>query len=198
MQLLLRMIGWIACVIYATIPSFWLLIHSQVDYWRSHSRSPYRVLVPTWIGMWIVLGAITSPWRHLSLYGATWTWIPASVLIGAGLWTYKSSGTHFSGAQLGGVPEVVPGHPEQRLVITGIRARVRHPVYLAHLCEMLGWCIGTGLIVCYALTAFAVISGAVMIRLEDAELEQRFKEEYRAYRRKVPAMLPKIRTRISL
>jgi protein-S-isoprenylcysteine O-methyltransferase Ste14 len=198
MQLLLRMIGWIACVIYATIPSFWLLIHSQVDYWRSHSRSPYRVLVPTWIGMWIVLGAITSPWRHLSLYGATWTWIPASVLIGAGLWIYKSSGTHFSGAQLGGVPEVVPGHPEQRLVITGIRARVRHPVYLAHLCEMLGWSIGTRLIVCYALTAFAVISGAVMIRLEDAELEQRFKEEYRAYRRKVPAMLPKIRTRISL
>jgi hypothetical protein len=68
MQLLLRMMGWIVCVIYATIPSFWLLIHPRVDYWRSHSRSPYCVLIPTWIGMWIILGAITSPWRQLPLY----------------------------------------------------------------------------------------------------------------------------------
>jgi protein-S-isoprenylcysteine O-methyltransferase Ste14 len=198
MQLLLRMMGWIVCVIYATIPSFWLLIHPRVDYWRSHSRSPYCVLIPTWIGMWIILGAITSPWRQLPLYRTAWTWVPASALFIAGFCIYKSSGKHFSSAQLGGVPEVVLGHPEQRLVTTGIRARVRHPVYLAHLCEMLGWTMGTGLIVCYALTAFAVISGAVMIRLEDAELERRFREEYRAYRRKVPAMLPKIRARISL
>jgi protein-S-isoprenylcysteine O-methyltransferase Ste14 len=198
MLLFLRMIGWIACVIYATIPSFWLLIHSQVDYWRSHSRSPYRMLVPAWIGMWITLGAITSPWRHLSLYQTAWTWVPASAIFSVGLWIYQSSGQHFSSAQLGGVPEVVPGHPEQRLVTSGIRARIRHPVYLAHLCEMLGWSLGSGLVVCYALTAFAVVSGFIMIQQEDAELEERFGEEYRAYRRKVPVVFPKIRTKISL
>lgn len=192
MLLLLRTIGWAACLIYASISSFWLVIHPRVDYWRSNYRSPYRVLVPIWIGMWIVLGAISSPWRHVSLYSTAWTWIPGSALFATGLWIYKSSGKHFSGTQLSGVPEVILGHREQRLVTSGIRARVRHPVYLAHLCEMLAWSIGTGLAVCYWLTAFAVISGAIMIRLEDAELEQRFGEEYRAYRRRVPAMLPKI------
>ena len=42
---------------------------------------------------------------------------------------------------------------------------------------------GQGLVVCYGLTVFAVISGAIMIRLEDRELEQRFGEEYRKYKR---------------
>ncbi len=75
---------------------------------------------------------------------------------------------------------------------TGIRARVRHPVYLGHLCEMLAWSVGTGLVVCCLLTAFAVVTGAVMISMEDAELEKRFGAEYAAYRRRVPAVLPRI------
>jgi len=113
------------------------------------------------------------------------------VLFAAGLTFYKLSGAAFSPAQLGGLPEVLPGHREQHLVTTGIRAHVRHPVYLAHLCEMVAWSIGTGLGVCWVLTAFAIITGAVMITWEDKELEKRFGEEYRRYRLSVPALLPR-------
>ena len=98
----------------------------------------------------------------------------------------------FSAKQLGGLPELMSRHKEQRLVTTGIRARVRHPIYLGHLCEMLGWSIGTGLVVCYGLTAFAVVTGTIMIRMEDSELEHRFGGDYRSYRQEVPALLPKI------
>jgi protein-S-isoprenylcysteine O-methyltransferase Ste14 len=63
-------------------------------------------------------------------------------------------------------------------------------VYLGHLCEMLAWSLGTGLAVCWALTALAIATGAVMINLEDKELENRFGEEYRQYRSTVPAVLP--------
>jgi protein-S-isoprenylcysteine O-methyltransferase Ste14 len=42
------------------------------------------------------------------------------------------------------------------------------------------------------LTGFAVITGAIMIRLEDKELEERFGESYREYRARVPAFLPRI------
>jgi protein-S-isoprenylcysteine O-methyltransferase Ste14 len=188
---LLRRIGWIACVIYATIPSFWLLIHFRVDYWRSRSRSPYRVLLPVWIGMWVLLAAITSPWRNVVAYHGWWRWIPAAGLFCAGLLLYKLSGSGFSSTQLGGLPEVLPDHREQRLVTTGIRARVRHPVYLAHLCEMLAWSLGTGLVVCWALTGFAMVTGAVMIRMEDEELEKRFGQEYREYRFKVGSVVPR-------
>lgn len=190
---LLQTLGWLACVVYSTIPSFWLIIHPRVDYWRSRPRSPYRVLVPLWIAMWIVLALLTTPWRRIVLYDTPWAWTPAIALFATGLYLYSQSGKHFSRAQLGGVPEVLPGHREQRLVTTGIRAHVRHPVYLAHLCEMLAWSMGTGLVVCYALTAFAIVTGAIMITMEDAELEQRFGKEYVAYREQVPAVLPRLR-----
>jgi protein-S-isoprenylcysteine O-methyltransferase Ste14 len=190
---LLQTLGWLACVVYSTIPSFWLIIHPRVDYWRSRPRSPYRVLVPLWIAMWIVLAAITAPWRHMVLYDTPWSWLPAILLFATGLYLYSQSGKHFSRAQLGGMPEVLPGHREQRLVTTGIRAHVRHPVYLAHLCEMLAWSMGTGLVVCYGLTVFAVVTGVIMITMEDAELEQRFGKEYVAYREQVPAVLPRLR-----
>jgi len=190
--MLLRGIGWLACVIYATIPSFWLAIHPRAEYWRLRRRSPYRLLIPIWVGMWVALGVITAPWRNPLLYRTAWTWAPAAVLFAAGLWIYKRSGADFSPAQLGGFPEVMPGHREQRLVTSGIRAHIRHPVYLGHLCEMLAWSVGTGLAVCYGLTAFALVTGAIMIRLEDRELEQRFGEAYREYRRQVPAVLPRV------
>src|SRR5262249_50743800 len=93
-------------------------------------------------------------------------------------------------AQLGGLPEVRTNLREDRLITTGIRARVRHPVYLAHLCEMLAWSAGTGLVVSWGLTGFAIATGAVMIRMEDAELEKRFSEQFRKYQSTVPAVVP--------
>ncbi len=186
----LNLLGWIACTVYSTIPSFWLLIHPRVNYWRSRKSSPYLILLPMWIALWIAFGFLTSQWRYATIYTAPWTWVPAILFFSIGIWIYSHSGKDFSATQLGGLPELLPNHGEQRLVTSGIRNYVRHPVYLAHLCEMMAWSLGTGLAVCYALTTFAVVTGAIMIRLEDMELEQRFGQEYREYREKVPAVLP--------
>ena len=151
------------------------------------------MVLPAWIGMWALLAVITAPWRRVLLYRNNWTWIPAVLLFCAGLILYKLSHSHFSLEQLSGLPEILPGHRDQRLVTAGIRAHVRHPVYLAHLCEMLAWSLGTGLAICWALTAFAIVTGAIMIKLEDRELEKRFGEEYRTYRSAVPAIVPRIK-----
>jgi hypothetical protein len=158
----LETIGWIACLVYATIPSFWLVIHPRAHYWRSRSHSPYRVLLPVWIAMWMVLGLGTARWRHATLYSSLWMWIPALALFLAGFSIYFQAGKNFSGKQLG------------------------------HLCEMLAWSTGTGLTVLFALTAFAVLTGIVMIRFEDKELRTRFGDEYAVYRGRVPAVLPRI------
>src|SRR3984893_6579224 len=192
----LQLVGWLACVVYSTIPAFWLMIHSFVERWRaSHlfdQRSPYAILVPVWITMWVVVALSTWPWRNVLLYKSNWAWIAAALLFVCGLYVYWQCAKHFSAKQLAGLPEVHGGNQEQRLVIDGIRSRVRHPVYLAHLCEMLAWSAGTGLAVCWGLTTFAVVTGAVMIRLEDAEVEKRFGDSYRAYRSAVPAVLPRV------
>ena len=190
---LLRTLGWIACVVYSTIPAFWLLIHPRVEFWRSRPRSPYKILLPIWIGMWAAMAAITTPWRSFLLYTNNWIWIPAAFLFCAGLVLYRLSHHHFTLAQLGGLSEILPGNREQFLATAGIRAHVRHPVYLGHLCEMLAWSTGTGLAVCWALTAFAIATGAVMIKMEDRELATRFGEEYRTYRLAVPALVPKVK-----
>jgi protein-S-isoprenylcysteine O-methyltransferase Ste14 len=184
--------GWIACIVYSTIPCFWFMIHPWAEQWRSRRRSPYRVLLPAWIAMWVLSAVVTARWHRVTLYSEPWSWIPAIFLFSVGLWLYAQSGKNFSAKQLGGLPELLPGHREQYLVTSGIRAHVRHPVYLAHLCEMLAWSVGAGLVVCYALTAFALITGAVMIRMEDAELEKRFGAIYVDYRKRVPALLPRM------
>jgi protein-S-isoprenylcysteine O-methyltransferase Ste14 len=189
---LLRTVGWLACVVYSTVPLFWLMVHPRAYKWREQRQSPFRVLLPAWLTMWIGVGALTAPWRTIRLYTTPWTWIPAMALFAGGFYLYIRSGAHFSWAQLGGLPEVRADHREDRLIKTGIRARVRHPVYLAHLCEMVAWSLGTGLLVCWLLTAFAIATGAAMIRMEDAELEKRFGEEYRRYQGAVPALIPRL------
>jgi protein-S-isoprenylcysteine O-methyltransferase Ste14 len=189
----LRTIGWLACVVYSTIPVFWLVIHTRIDFWRSRRKLPYGFIVPGWMASWVVLALLTMRWRTVAMYRSAWMWVPAIGLFVLGFWLYRKSGVNFSKQQLYGLPELKAGAAEQRLVVTGIRAKVRHPVYLAHLCEMLAWSLGTGLAVCYGLTALAVVTGAVMIRKEDVELERRFGEEYRAYRGQVPAAIPRWR-----
>jgi hypothetical protein len=126
----------------------------------------------------------------VALYSTGWTWIPAALLLAVGISLCSHAGAHFSLAQLGGLSEIRANHQDDRLVTTGIRARVRHPVYLAHLCELMAWSAGTRLVVCWLLTGFAIVTGAVMIRMEDKELEKRFGDEYRKYRSEVPAVLP--------
>ena len=176
---------------YSTIPAFWLMIHPFAERWRSRQRSPYMVLLPAWTAMWVLVAVITRPWREILLYQADWSWGVAASLFVFGLFVYSRSCKNFSVKQLSGLPEVHGGNREQRLVTDGIRSRVRHPVYLAHLCEMLAWSAGTGLAVCWGLTALTVVTGAVMIQMEDGELEKRFGDSYRAYRTSVPAVLPR-------
>lgn len=189
----LRSMGWALCCIYATIPCYWLLVHPFAERWRRRQGSRFRILLPAWVGMWGIAWAITSPWRKVLLYDAPWTWVAGAILIAAGILLYRAAGKGFTAAQLGGLPEVQGGGHEQRLAMRGVRAYVRHPIYLGHLCEMLGWSIGTGLAVPFGLTTFAIATGTLMIRQEEGELERRFGNAYRLYRQRVPAIIPSLR-----
>jgi protein-S-isoprenylcysteine O-methyltransferase Ste14 len=193
LQIISQNTAWLACIVYSTIPAFWLMVHPFAGFWRSRKGNPYKFLVPIWITLWIAVAAVTKPFRHTTLYAAHWMWLPAAALLITGIAIYRRSGARFTWSQLGGLPEIrnpqTTQHP-QRLVTEGIRKRVRHPIYLGHLCEMLAWSLGSGLIVCYGLTALAIVTGAIMIYLEDAELEKRFGDDYRRYKENVPAIFP--------
>ncbi len=195
MMRFLSLIGWLACCVYASIPSFWLVIHPRADLWRRRHRERrpvYKLLVPTWMGMWVALFALTFPIRGIVLYRNQWTWLFAIFFFATGIFLYIRARRGFSPLQLSGHHELQPEQHQQQLVVTGIRRQVRHPIYLGHLCELFAWSIGTGLLACWALTAFAVVTGAIMIRHEERELVERFGDSYREYQQHVPMLLPKL------
>ena len=108
------------------------------------------------------------------------------------MYVYSRARRDFSQDQVLGRSELEPEKHEQRLVTTGLRGRMRHPLYLAHLCDLVGLTLGTGSLALFALTAFALPTGALMIWMEERELERRFGDDYRAYKQRVP-LLPGLR-----
>lgn len=189
----LRILGWIFGVIYASVPPYWLVVHPYAKRWRERGAKLKHV-GPIWIGMWLVLAATTWHWRYVTLYTSIWLWIPAAALILTAYAIYAKGTKGFTHDQLVGRSEIEPEKHEQRLNTTGIRARLRHPLYLGHLLHLTGWTIGSGLMVMYWLLAFAVVTGALMIRAEERELVERFGEPYREYQRRVPMLLPRLKS----
>lgn len=188
---ILDIVGLLVCSVYCTIPLFWLLFHRFVERWRKYGRKAFALIIPAW-GVFIASAfALGWPIRHLHLYDSKLPWVLGVLFILAGLSIYRSAFRGFDRAKVSGLAELEPSQHDQKLVVTGIRTQVRHPIYLGHLCEVFGWTVGTGSIGLCALLVFGAITGAIMLRKEDAELEQRFGDLYRQYRDQVPALLPK-------
>jgi protein-S-isoprenylcysteine O-methyltransferase Ste14 len=73
---------------------------------------------------------------------------------------------------------------------------MRHPIYVAHLLNLAGFAIGSGLIVSFVLLAVSALSTfPLMIWLEEQELEERFGQRFREYKTRVPLVpWPRLRT----
>ena len=183
--------AWLMGVVYATIPAFWLVIHPFAHYWRSRRGMIFPLLGLLWIAMWLLAGWLTAPYRYTRLW-PEWSWLGAIALIGLALPIYRSVFRSFSGAKITGQAELRPQEHEQKLVTTGMHARMRHPIYLGHWLTLTAWTIGAGSVALVALWVVAVVTGVLMVRFEDRELEQRFGEEYREYKRRVPAVIPRL------
>ena len=189
MEAKLLLIPWMASVLYSSIPFFWFAIHPFAGAWQRKHRSPYRLLLPIWAIIIFLLGWITWSWHSARLYSSLWMWIPAIPLLLFGFRIYSRIRSEFGAHKLSGEAEVRPGEHTQELVITGLHARMRHPIYAAHLLNLVGWAIGSGLLVVYALFAMNLfITFPLIIMLEERELAARFGNSYREYQRTVPLL----------
>jgi protein-S-isoprenylcysteine O-methyltransferase Ste14 len=187
MEAKLLLIPWMVSVVYSSIPLFWFAIHPFARSWRRMNRSPYLLLLPIWAAIIIALGWATWPWRPQRLYSSPWMWVPALVLLLLGLRTYARIRSEFGAHKLSGEAELRPKEHTQELVTTGLHARMRHPIYVAHLSSLAGWTIGSGLLVAYVLLAVnLLITFPLMILLEERELAARFGPSYWEYKQAVP------------
>ncbi len=184
-------VAWVVAAVYATIPSFWLVIHPFSRHWRARHRSPYKIFLLFWLLAILLLLGATAPWRHLRLYATSWALLPAIALALVSLFIYSRAGRSFNFSRLIGRPELDPAPSQTELVATGLHASVRHPIYLGHLCTLTALTIGSGLAVLYVFLAIAVVTGWWMIREEDRELERRFGQEFLEYKKRVPGIVPR-------
>ena len=189
MEAKLLLIPWMASVLYSSIPLFWFAIHPFAGSWRRLNRSPYRLLLPIWAVMILLLGLATWPWHSARLYSLPWMWAFAIPLILLGLRIYSRIRSEFGAHKLSGEAELRPREHAQELITTGLHARMRHPIYVAHLSNFAGWAIGSGLVAAYVLLAASIfITFPLMIMFEERELAARFGNGYRQYQRTVPIL----------
>jgi protein-S-isoprenylcysteine O-methyltransferase Ste14 len=180
--------AWLLGLVYATIPSYWLAVHPFAKKWAARKGKVFPILGLIWLVIIFAAVAVTWRWRSNTFYATPWSLLPGGILVALDFYLLRKIGKGFGRDRLIGKNELHPEQHEQKLIITGMHARMRHPIYLAHLIMLTALTVGSGLLVLYALLAFAMVTAAFMIRAEDAELEKRFGDEYREYRKRVPAI----------
>lgn len=91
------------------------------------------------------------------------------------------------------VSETVLTKPDHRLVTHGPYRRVRHPLYTTGIALFLSLALiaANAFLLAWTLVALLAIRLVVVPR-EEAELEARFGEEYRRYRARTGALLPRV------
>lgn len=81
---------------------------------------------------------------------------------------------------------------DEGLVRSGLHGRVRHPIYLGVLVALAGWLIVSWMPATWVVVGITLVYLPIGIRLEEHKLIAQFGEEYRRYRREVPALFPKL------
>ena len=139
--------------------------------------------------------AVYVPW-----YFTQWHFEPAlfpiarvigGILIAAGLPILLDSFARFA---LQGLGTPAPVMPPKHLVVTGFYRYVRNPMYVAVLATIIGQAL---LLLQPGLLLYAAVVGGAMAAFvygyEEPTLGERFGAEYEAYRRAVPAWVPRLR-----
>jgi protein-S-isoprenylcysteine O-methyltransferase Ste14 len=186
----LRILSWLVCGIYATIPCYWMMVHPFAKRWRT-ARYKLKVLVPLWVAVWCVAWAASYPWQNAVLYHNAGSWVAALLLWAVSGFMYVHAGRELSFLRAIGRHELEPELHPNRLITVGVHRVVRHPMYLGHLCTMLGFALGAGTVACFALLAFVLASGAIMIVFEERELHDRFGPAWEEYCKRTPLILPR-------
>ena len=100
---------------------------------------------------------------------------------------------HLTFSILSGLPQISAQRYPGKLLTEGIYGRIRHPRYV----EVVLWVLGYALIANFpALYGAALLTPPILLLivfLEERELEERFGEEWRAYKARVPRFIPIIR-----
>lgn len=127
------------------------------------------------IGLWPLPGGETLRWSGVAISAA-------------GL-ALRIAAVHRLGSRFAPVVAIERGH---RLETGGVYARMRHPGYLGAWLGNLGIILAFGSAATLPLAAAMAAVQLARIRVEERVLEQRFGDEFRAYRARTGSFFPKL------
>ncbi len=172
----------------------------MIDFWLRQARKPHSrfarlaVLIGGAIAFWLVtpvvlvaLGTLLDMWLGLPVFSSP-LWMGVGVLVAAlgfslGAWVAY---LHYRRGQ--GTPS--PFVPTQALLVDGPYARSRNPMYLGVLAYYFGVALGVGSPSMVGMVLLITLAVHVyIVAVEERELEARFGEAYREYKRRVPRWL---------
>jgi protein-S-isoprenylcysteine O-methyltransferase Ste14 len=184
----------VALLLVTLVPAlccYWLLLHGFLPFWRRLGVSASQYLL--W-GAVLAVAIFISTWRDVLLAGE-YGFQPILATIGlvflAGAIVFRIQIERFLSwnVQLG-LPEIdISGHA-QKLITEGPYAHSRHPRYLQILMALSGWALLANYPAGYAVALLWIPLMLIIVRLEEAELQQRFGAEYTMYRTVVARFWP--------
>jgi protein-S-isoprenylcysteine O-methyltransferase Ste14 len=178
------------------IPMFLIQIHHATNFWRKLGSWTYSVIFLESLPIAFAL----YWWRDAILQYEVTMSIPLIILgvvaVAAGIalhaWTAKLLGIKATISYTELKPE--PDEKKHKLITSGPFSVVRHPSYWAHTSIITGTFLITGIIPVGIIAIIdLVIAYFVTMELEDRELTERFGDQYREYKTKVPKFFPKRR-----
>ena len=185
----LRAIAFFFLFIELPVPIYWLIIHPLNSVWRTRVRAAFWT---AGLSAWTVGGSLLWIFRPRLL--AVEPPHPAILALGFALlavelYLFWRVERELGGRRLVGLAELT-GTGE--LNTSGLYGVVRHPRYAGMFCGVLGSAAIAGTPRLWAVVAVWAALVAAMIAFEDRELTARFGPAYSAYRKRVPAILPRM------
>lgn len=184
----------VALLLITLVPAvlfYWLLLHSFLPLWRRLGISASQYLL--WAAV-IVLTIALSRW-HGDLLRNDYGYQPMLAAVGivflAGALVARLQIERYLPwrVQLG-LPEIDPVGHGQKLVTDGPYAHTRHPRYLQVCLALAGWALIANFPAGYIAALLWIPLMLIIVRLEEAELRDRFGLEYEHYRERVGRFWP--------
>ncbi len=174
-----------AIIIWPVVPLFWIPVHGFPEIFKRLGLLTYIVTLL----VWVVLAYLIYTQRDFLLQYRTgfplFINIVGMIFLAFGTMLHVWTGKLLGLLGLMGLPEI-SSRVKSSLVTEGPFSIVRHPTYLAHTIMFLGIFFFTEVLAVGIITFLdIIIINAVVIPLEDRELELRFGEKYEEYKKQV-------------